>query len=174
MRVLLTAPYPRWYLLFAKLLPVSLVSSAQVYAFLFIAALWDVNPPPSGYLLALPAVLLAGFMLGALGLALSSIVRQLENFAGVMNFVIFPMFFASSALYPLWKIRESSPLLWQIAVLNPFTHAVELVRFSLYTTWNPGALGVTLGCAGVFFALAVVGYNPGRGLLRRRQPTAQQ
>ena len=49
----------------------------------------------------LPALLLAGFMLGALGLLLSSVIRQLENFAGVMNFVIFPMFFASSALYPL-------------------------------------------------------------------------
>ena len=41
-------------------------------------------------------------MLGALGLALSSSIRQLENFAGVMNFVIFPMFFLSSALYPIW------------------------------------------------------------------------
>ncbi len=36
-------------------------------------------------------------MLGAIGLFLSSLVRQLENFASVMNFVIFPMFFASSA-----------------------------------------------------------------------------
>jgi ABC-2 type transport system permease protein len=39
-------------------------------------------------------------MLGAVGLALSSLIRQLENFAGVMNFVIFPMFFASTALTP--------------------------------------------------------------------------
>ena len=27
-----------------------------------------------------------------------NLIKQLENFAGVMNFVIFPMFFASSAL----------------------------------------------------------------------------
>ena len=47
-------------------------------------------------------------MLGALGLVLSSFIRQLENFAGVMNFVIFPMFFTSSALYPLWRVKESS------------------------------------------------------------------
>ena len=37
-------------------------------------------------------------MLGSLGMFLSSAIKQLENFAGVMNFVIFPMFFASSAL----------------------------------------------------------------------------
>ena len=30
-------------------------------------------------------------MLGAMGLFLSSTIRQLENFAGVMNFVIFPL-----------------------------------------------------------------------------------
>ena len=52
-------------------------------------------------------MLLAGFMLGAVGLLLSVHIRQLENFAGTMNFVIFPMFFVSSALYPLWKVQES-------------------------------------------------------------------
>ena len=58
-------------------------------------------------------------MLGAIGLFLSSLVRQLENFASVMNFVIFPMFFASSALYPLWRIRESSETLYWICELQP-------------------------------------------------------
>ena len=72
-------------------------------------------------------------MLGALGLALSSTIKQLENFRGVMNFVIFPMFFLSSALYPLWKMAESSALLRDICAANPFTHAVEMIRFALYT-----------------------------------------
>src|ERR1700742_4525481 len=59
-------------------------------------------------------LLLSGFMLGALGMLISSLIKQLENFAGVMNFVIFPMFFASSALYPLWRVKESSPLLYYV------------------------------------------------------------
>ena len=71
-------------------------------------------------------------MLGALGMLLSSPIKQLENFAGVMNFVIFPMFFASSALYPLWRVQEVEPLLYRICQLNPFTHAVELIRFAFY------------------------------------------
>ena len=50
---------------------------------------------------------------------LSSIIKQLENFAGVMNFVIFPMFFASSALYPLWRVKESSPFLYRYASPTP-------------------------------------------------------
>ena len=107
MRVLLVSPLPRWYLLVAKLLAGTLVAVLQVYAYLAVAWFWGVEAPPIGYLTVLPALLLAGFMLGALGLLLSSVIRQLENFAGVMNFVIFPMFFASSALYPLWRVRES-------------------------------------------------------------------
>ena len=71
-------------------------------------------------------------MLGALGMLLSSGIKQLENFAGVMNFVIFPMFFASSALYPLWLVQQSSPVVYAICRLNPFTYAVELIRFALY------------------------------------------
>lgn len=162
MRVLLVSPFPRWFLLFSKLLAVSLVASAQAYTFLLVAWLWDVRPPPHGYLLAAPCVMLAAFMLAALGLALSSLVRQMDNFAGVMNFVIFPLFFASSALYPLWRMRETSPLLWKIASGNPFTHAVELVRFALYGKINLTALAVVAVCAAVFFALAVAGYNPAR------------
>ena len=37
-----------------------------------------------------------------------------------MNFVMFPMFFFSSALYPLWKLREGgSELLYYVSLANP-------------------------------------------------------
>ena len=108
MRTLLVSPFPRWFLLTSKLLAGVAVSILQAYAFLAIAWAWGIRPPALGYLTVLPALVLSGMMLGALGLFLSSAIRQLENFAGVMNFVIFPMFFASSALYPLWRLRESS------------------------------------------------------------------
>src|SRR5207244_3913141 len=126
MRTLLVSPLPRWYLLSSKLLAGTAVSVLQVYAYLVIAWFWGIEPPPIGYLTVLPALILAGLMLGALGMLISSLVKQLENFAGVMNFVIFPMFFASSALYPLWRVREGSPALYYVCQFNPFTHAVEL------------------------------------------------
>ena len=84
-------------------------------------------------------------MLGSLALFMSSVIKQLENFAGVMNFVIFPMFFASSALYPLWRIKESSLLLYQLCLFNPFTHAVELIRFALYGQVDWPSLGIVAG-----------------------------
>lgn len=167
MRVLLTAPLPRWFLLLSRLLAGVGVSLIQVYAFLLIAWLFGIELPLAGYVAVLPALVLSGLMLGALGMALSSIVRQLENFAGVMNFVIFPMLFASSALYPLWKVQESSDVLYQLCRLNPFTHAVELIRFALYLQLNGAALAVVTGALVLFLAAAIWAYNPARGLMAR-------
>jgi ABC-2 type transport system permease protein len=169
MRVLLVSPLPRAYVLCCKLLAGTLVAVVQVYVFLAIAYFWRIQPPTIGYLTALPALLLAGLMLGSLGLLMSSLIRQLENFAGVMNFVIFPMFFASSALYPLWRVRESSYLLYQICAINPFTHAVELIRFALYAQLNVEALAVVAGCTVLFLGAAIYGYDPGRGFLETRR-----
>ncbi len=169
MRTLLVSPFPRWFLLVAKLLAGVIVSIAQVYVFFAVAWFWGVKPPLVGYFLALPAVFLAGLMLGALGLLLSSLIKQLENFAGVMNFVIFPMYFASSALYPLWRIQESSPLLFRICQANPFTYAVELIRFAFYGQIEWTSLAVVVGFTALFLAGAIIAYDPSRGLMIRKQ-----
>ena len=168
MRTLLVSPFPRWWLLTSKLLAGTMVSILQVYAFLLIAWFWDVEVPPVGYFLVIPALLLSGFMLGALGMLISSLIKQLENFAGVMNFVIFPMFFASSALYPLWLVEQSSPVVYTICRLNPFTYAVELIRFALYMEIDWVSLAVVAGMTVVFTLGAILAYDPSRGLIARR------
>ncbi len=196
MRTLLVSPFPRSFLLLSKLLGGVAVAMLQVYAFLAVAYFWEIEPggsplnlgfgsipaPWNGYITVLPALILAGLMLGALALFMSSVIRQLENFAGVMNFVIFPMFFASSALYPLWRIKESSPLLETICRLNPFTYAVELIRFAMYGKIGPVVedpatsathldltnLYVVIGCTILFLAAAIYAYNPSKGLIGRR------
>jgi len=168
MKTLMISPFPRWFLLLSKLMAGVAVSVVQVYMFLAIALAWDVSPPPLGYLEMLPALILSGLMLGALGLVLSSFIKQLENFAGVMNFVIFPMFFASSALNPLWRVKESSLWLYRIYSANPFTHAVELIRYAMYGQFNGLATGVVAGFLAVFMIAAVWGYDPGRGLIAKR------
>lgn len=155
MRILLVAPVPRWFLLLSKLLAGAVVSLVQVYLFLAIAWLFDIQLPLMGYVMVLPILLLSGVMLGALGMMLSSAIKQLENFAGIMNFVIFPMFFLSSALYPIWKIGEASPLLERICLVNPFTYAVELIRFSLYLKFDAINLMVVCACLSVFLLISV-------------------
>jgi ABC-2 type transport system permease protein len=174
MRVLLTTPLPRWYLLVARLLASVVVSIVQVYAFLLVAWVLGVRVPWYGYLAATPALVVTGLMLGATGMFLSSAIKQLENFAGVMNFVIFPAFFMSSALYPLWRVRESSVPLYWLCQVNPFTHAVELIRFALYGEMSPQALGIVLCALAVFLAAAVIGYRPrGGGIPPGRSPSPE-
>jgi ABC-2 type transport system permease protein len=168
MRMLLVSPFPRWFLLIGKLLASTAVSILQVYAYLFIAWLWGVEAPGWGYLTVIPALILCGMMLGALGMLLSSVIKQLENFAGIMNFVIFPMFFASSALYPLWLVQQSSPVVYMICRFNPFTYAVELTRFALYVQVHWLSLAVVVGAAILFTLGAIIAYDPSRGLISRR------
>ena len=172
MRVLLVSPLPRGFLLVAKLVAGTLVSIVQVYAFLLIALLYGIRLPTDGLLLILPALFLTGLMVGSLGLLLSSFIKQLENFAGVMNFVIFPMFFLSSALYPIWRLREASPVIARIAELNPFTHAVEMIRFALYSQLHWQATAIVVATTAVLLALAILGYNPARGMMARKGAAA--
>ncbi|WP_445082836.1 ABC transporter permease [Chelativorans sp. YIM 93263] len=160
MRLLLAAPLPRWYLLLSKLVSGTVLSVLQAFGFLAVAAAFGVDIPWMGWLWALPALLLVGMMLGALGLALSVHIRQIENFAGAMNFVIFPMFFISPALYPLWRFEEAGAQIVHVAAqLNPFTYGVQLIRFTLYGQFHTLAAAVVGGCLVAFFALAVAGYR---------------
>jgi ABC-2 type transport system permease protein len=82
------------------------------------------------------------------------------------------MFFASTALYPLWRMRDSSVLLHDICAANPFSHAVELIRFALYHQFNPLAFTVVVGCTVVFFGATIFMYDPSKGLWRGRKGTA--
>jgi ABC-2 type transport system permease protein len=166
MRLLLTAPLPRPWILLSKLLATAVLSLLQAAAFVIVAALLGTSLPVFGAQtpMLLLAAVASALMLGALGLLLSVHIKQLENFAGTMNFVIFPMYFMSTALYPLWKLEESGAgWVYQIARFNPFTHAVEWMRFALYGKDAGLSPYVVLGTLALCFALASWGYDPQRG-----------
>lgn len=168
MRLLLTAPLPRGWLLAFKLLAATTLSMLQMLVFLLIAMLFGVEAD-ANWLLALPVMAAGATMLAALGLMLSVYIRQLENFAGTMNFVIFPMFFISTALYPLWKLEESGAWwLVELAQANPFTHTVEAIRFAMQGQLNVLSLAVVFLGGLVFFGLALRGYDPQRGWIRSK------
>ncbi|WP_394393636.1 ABC transporter permease [Shewanella woodyi] len=162
MKLLLMSPLPRPFLLLCKLIATAILSLIQVCIFLLIAQFVDVDTPVWGYVTAIPAIFLIAFFLGALGLLLSNLIKQLENFAGVMNFVIFPMFFLSSALYPLWKMKEASLWLYWICNYNPFSYCVELLRFALYQELNISAFLVVLLATILVSVLAMFSFAPKR------------
>ena len=82
--------------------------------------------------MAKSALAAASFACAGIGMLTASFSRTLENFAGIMNFVIFPVFFLSGSLYP---VRELPGVLYWAAALNPYTYGVDLLKHAL----APGA-----------------------------------
>jgi ABC-2 type transport system permease protein len=173
MKILLTVPLPRWYMLVSKLIAGTILSIIQAYCFLIICLpIVNIYTPfltsYTGWLFAFPFIVLFGLMLGSLGLLLSVYIKQLENFAGTMNFVIFPMFFISSALYPLWRLIDNGALyIYYIAKLNPFTYGVEMVRAASLGSFYLDGFLVCLMCTLIFLFLAVRGYNPQNNIIKK-------
>lgn len=167
MRLLLTAPLPRSYLLACKLAGGAFLSVLQALAYMIIVVVWGIGLSPWQVLTALPALVLGALMLSAFGLMLSVYIKQLENFAGTMNFVIFPMFFLSSALYPIQRMQNAgAEWIYQVSSFNPFTHAVEALRYALYGQIAPLSLAVVMISSLVFYMVAAAGYDPQRGLMK--------
>lgn len=157
LRMMLVAPIRRGTVALGKTLGATLVGTAQavVVAAILLPAV-GLAPTPAGALLALAAVVLLGLALGALGVVLAAGMRSIENFAGVMNFVVFPMLFLSGALYP---VRHLGPVLHVLAHANPLAYGVDLLKHALLTRWTDagygGELPITLDCVALaLFALA--------------------
>jgi len=85
---------------------------------------------PSAFLF-LPAlvfmILISVTFLG-LGLIFASKMRDMQGFSIVMNFVIFPLFFLSGALYPLSNFPR---WLRTLSYLDPLTYGVDGLRGTL-------------------------------------------
>jgi ABC-type multidrug transport system, permease component len=107
-------------------------------------------------------------MSAMLGLLLAARIRSVENFAGIINVVLFPLLFLSGALYPT---DGMPPPLRAVARANPVTYAVDLVRHALGQPAEAGALtagGVVLGVLVLAFALAALLFDPEQRLFPRR------
>jgi ABC-2 type transport system permease protein len=77
---------------------------------------------------AIAALLLTSAMCSMLGLLVAAPIRSVENFAGVINVVLFPLLFVSGALYP----TDGLPTVIRTAArLNPVSYGVDLMRDAL-------------------------------------------
>lgn len=159
MKILLASYISRNYLLFCKMFATAVVSTIQAVTFLFIAKAYGIDISYVAILAIIPVVIISSIALNAFALFISSVIKQLENFATVMNFVIFPMFFLSSALYPLWKIQDSSLLLYYISSYNPFTYIVEAIRFTLYLKFDLNSFLILSLSLAIALFMAFVGFK---------------
>jgi ABC-2 type transport system permease protein len=85
-------------------------------------------PGPRSFFLALVFMVLISTAFIGLGLTFASRMKDMQGFSLIMNFIIFPLFFLSGALYPL----ENFPRWVRYATyVDPLTYGIDGLRASL-------------------------------------------
>ncbi|MCW7075914.1 MAG: ABC transporter permease [Candidatus Syntrophoarchaeum sp.] len=79
----------------------------------------------SGVILAFILMVLIATTFISLGVSFASLMEDMEGYSLVMNFVIFPLFFLSGALFPIDNLPSSVRFL---AFLDPLTYGVDGLR----------------------------------------------
>ena len=155
---LLATPLPRSALVLGKAAGASTRALVQAVLLLVVIAIagiglrWRVVGVAGA--LVLLAIGTAAF--ACMSMTIASLVKERERFMGIGQLVMMPLFFASSALYPLAVMPG---WLHVVARVNPLTYEVEGLRGFLLGGGHPGLdLLVTIGWLIVFAAAATRAY----------------
>jgi ABC-2 type transport system permease protein len=137
-RMLLIAPIPRGVTVLAKTISAAILGVLQCLFLFPLIWILGLRPSFSACIELLLAIMLASFAMAALGMVIASRMRSIENFAGIMNFLMFPIFFLSSALYPATLLPG---WLQPLVRADPLTYGIDLMRHPLLRGLYPGNLG---------------------------------
>jgi ABC-2 type transport system permease protein len=169
LRLMLASPAGVYPVLAGRAIAATLVGVFQGGIVLAFAPL-VLEVTPARWLCGLAALVAVSAMSAVLGLLVAVRIRSVENFAGIINVVLFPLLFLSGALYP----TEGMPAaLRAVARANPVTCAVDLVRHALGQPAEVGAAaagGVVLGVTLLAFLLSALLFDPEQRFFPRRQP----
>ncbi|HWK24970.1 MAG TPA: ABC transporter permease [Solirubrobacter sp.] len=133
---LLATPLPRSAIVLGKASGAAtraLVQAAMLLTVVAIAGIglrWTVT----GVLGALVLLAIGTGAFACLSMAIASTVKERERFMGIGQLVMMPLFFASSALYPLAIMPG---WLHAVALVNPLTYEVEGLRAFLLGGGHP-------------------------------------
>jgi len=143
MRMLIVAPFPHYWIVVAKMLSAALAAILQASLLLILLAVLGYLDAQTRFgLLALGLVATSAACAG-IGMLVAAFTRTLDNFAAIMNFVIFPVFFLSGSLYPVSHLPTA---LKAVALVNPYTFGVDLLKHAV--------LGVLPSGMGADFAIS--------------------
>ena len=166
LRLMLASPAGVPAVLAGRALAATLVGVLQGGIVLACAPL-VVRVSPGNVVAGAGALVLAAGVSALLGLLVAARLRSVENFAGVINVVLFPLLFVSGALYPT---AGMPPALRVLARVNPVTYQVDLMRhaFAQPTEFAAGTdVLVLVGAAAVAFGLTALLFDPEQRFVRR-------
>lgn len=124
---MLTTPIERSAMFLGKMLGASVRSLGQAAMVLVLALMLGVHIAwsPGRILGALATVVLGAAFFSGMSLVLAALLRTRERMMGIGQLLTMPLFFSSSALYP---ISVMPGWLQAVAVLNPMSYLVDGLR----------------------------------------------
>jgi ABC-2 type transport system permease protein len=127
-RMLLIAPLPRSVAVLAKTISSTLLAFVQAVMLMPLIWILGLRPGIESLVEFLGGVMITSLALSGLGMVIASRMKSVENFAGIMNFLMFPLFFLSSSLYPASSLPG---FLQPLVRADPLTYGVDLMRHPL-------------------------------------------
>lgn len=158
MRMLIVAPFQHYWIIIAKTLSAALAGIVQAVLLTVILAVLGFVSAKTSFALLAAGILMASLSCAGIGILVAAFTRTLDNFAAIMNFVIFPVFFLSGALYPIDNLPAALKI---AAMVNPFTYAVDLLKHAMLAPLMSGptselSVATDLAATAGFTVLAVV------------------
>lgn len=141
----LVAPVSRLEIMLGQTIGGATTSFIQGFIILVFSILLGLNfVSLIGFLIAFGFMLLIGLAFTAFGTAIASRMEDMHGFQLIMNFVIFPIFGLSGAMFPINSLPE---WLKTITLLDPLTYGVEGIRYGLvgYSQIDPLICFAVLG-----------------------------
>lgn len=129
LKEMLVAPVPRVKILLGNALGGTTISIIQAVMVFVVALAFGFRPHTWALLpLAFLIILVLSLTLTSFGAGLASMVEDFQGFQAINNFLIFPLFFLSSALYPLTNVPR---LLEVLTSINPLSYGVDALRYTM-------------------------------------------
>jgi ABC-2 type transport system permease protein len=132
----LVAPVSRMQIMIGRTLGGATVAIIQGTLILVICLIAGFRPH-SWFAIPLAFVFVAmiAIVFSAMGTGIGSVIKDMQGFQLVMNFMVMPIFFLSGALFPLANL----PLAMRIITrLDPLAYGVDGLRGALINTWHFG------------------------------------
>ncbi len=158
---LLSTPIPRYSIVLGKTLSAGVRSVIQALVIFILAVIIRVHliMTPVSIIGVLIIIVLTGMCFSGLSIFLASFFKTRERIMGIGQAIMMPLFFASSAIYPI----DIMPTWLQvIAHINPLSYIVDAMRALLVTAdYSHLALdfGVTVLATAVLVTLASTSFS---------------
>lgn len=158
---LLATPMPRYSIIIGRAFSGGVRSVFQAVLIFILALIIRIklNMNPIDVLGVLFVVILSGMCFSSLSILLASILKTRERMMGIGQVITMPLFFASSAIYP---IDLMPGWLKVVSHINPLTYVVDALRALLVTSdfsHLATDLGVIVLSVVVLTALAVLAFR---------------